>query len=78
VSSAVVDRGQRLRSPSSARCFAKFQFAHGYYCPCGRNLDVGLAIGAGTDVAVEAGDNRARPATIRDVARIIDLYKASY
>lgn len=40
--------------------------------------DVGIAIGAGTDVAVEAGDIVLVRSDPRDIARIIDLSKASY
>jgi Cu2+-exporting ATPase len=40
--------------------------------------DVGVAIGAGTDVAVEAGDIVLVRSDPRDVARIIDLSKATY
>lgn len=40
--------------------------------------NVGIAIGAGTDVAVEAGDIVLVRSDPRDVPRIIDLSKASY
>jgi P-type Cu2+ transporter len=40
--------------------------------------DVGIAIGAGTEVAVEAGDIVLVRSDPRDVPRIIDLSKASY
>jgi Cu2+-exporting ATPase len=39
---------------------------------------VGMAIGAGTDVAVEAGDVVLVRSDPRDVARIVELSKASY
>ena len=40
--------------------------------------DVGIAIGAGTEVAVEAGDIVLVRSDPRDVPRIIDISKASY
>src|SRR5690606_23882098 len=40
--------------------------------------DVGVAIGAGTDVAVEAGDVVLVRGDPRDVPRLIELSKASY
>jgi P-type Cu2+ transporter len=40
--------------------------------------DVGVAIGAGTDVAVEAGDVVLVRSDPRDVPRIVELSKATY
>ena len=40
--------------------------------------DVGLAIGAGTDVAVEAGDVVLVRSDPRDIPRIVELSRASY
>ncbi|MGH7638120.1 MAG: heavy metal translocating P-type ATPase, partial [Gemmatimonadaceae bacterium] len=40
--------------------------------------DVGIAIGAGTEVAVEAGDIVLVRSDPRDVPRIIELSRASY
>jgi P-type Cu2+ transporter len=40
--------------------------------------DVGIAIGAGTGVAVEAGDVVLVQSDPRDISRIVELSKASY
>jgi hypothetical protein len=69
-----------LLRPLAGHCCVFCSFGD-HQCPPRPTLvtaDVGVAIGAGTDVAVEAGDIVLRRSDPRDIPRIIALSRASY